>query len=533
MKGVVCNSCSRSADVCCLICDEPPSPFCLPCYQLHEGTKNRGQHYPTPLESYGWSKLRRDGARVKVYKLALNSARLEEIIPPLEGFIKDVECAFEGLKQLLEKWKNHNISALTKCHSALKEQVKAAIAQAARQALNREFETSSDPLENFMLTEGSEMLLLKSQIEKSEAAIAQACIITITSDLCEVEATFRREYCEPEFHVERSKSEETLKAELNQANLRAENLLQQYEEAKNQYNLMEQDYRKLLTKISTLLNVQADDSRTASRALTQSWTVAANRAEELTSELAKQRLAMSNLEQVAATRKNKNQTLHTQIAQMSEDLKNKEELLSALQLKEKEGNSRISKLRETSRKDAEELKKRENTIKELERQLRDFQKQFEMRSTTESEALDEPQEAKSLRNSQSEMLSKTTKLFNVPLRKKQIRLWKCPLCNHGNEYKVENCMSCHQPRSTWKCAECEESSSLLESKCANGHSREAEPAPTTLSPKHPEFIAECLGLNEDTSEPMMLSGKTVKMSPRVKLDFNRKFQHPPKFEESK
>jgi len=445
----------------------------------------------------------------------------------LDGFIKDVNSAFEGLQQLLEKWKTHNISALTKCHSALKAQVKAAIAQAAKQALNPEFKTSSDLLENFMLSSGSEMLLLKSLIEKSEAAIAQACVITIKSDLCEVEAAFHREYSEGDFHVERPRGEEALKAELIEASSRADNLIRQNEEVENQHRLMEQDYRSLLTKISTMLNVQVEDSRTATRALSQSWTVATNKKAELTSDLAKQQLAFENMEQLATTRKKKSNTLHAQIEKLSEDFKNKEDQL----------NSRISKLREASRKDAEELKKRENAIKELERQLNnagDSKKLLEVRSSTETEALDKPQEPSSLRSSRSDLLLRSLKPFTGVSRRKQIQLWKCPLCGYDYDYKIENCKSCHQPRPTWKCLECEGSNNLLESKCSGcGHIREvAEPISITQSPRHPVFELELSELSEETSE-LMVSGKKTLISPRLHFARNRQVQTHPKVVENK
>ena len=502
----MCTSCSsHSATVCCPLCKEPPLPFCQTCYVAHESSfpDNRGHHYPVPVCFCKWTPLERDTQRDKVYKLALNSARLKELIPSLDGLIHDVNSTYEGVENLLISWRDHHISAFTKCHSAVKEQVNAVIFHVAQQAVDPDFKSSTDLLENFLLTPGSKLLLLKSQLDKSQITLVEASILKVASDLSEVLQTFRREYSGPKFQ-ERVKGFEMLEAELNATQMREEDLRCYFEKAKKERDSMEIKYDELMCEVRKAANFEDQSNRIVvqeeslqmqrdeaakdrlswenkyKESLQQMQNEANMRIEDYRSVIAalfsrlvkttktvahqahklkSNRDSAVKQEELAKSREEKCSALVDKLVRereeieakwiaLCEECKKMKEREDLLLQNEKASKERIAELRGINKKADG---KKDTTIRDLENQLQacratisDFRGQDPSRHSIEMRHFAEQHgreaEASSLRGSLRATQSLTT--------------WDCPNCRNCNPIHLQECTICRGPRSVWLCLFC-------------------------------------------------------------------------------
>lgn len=125
--------------------------------------------------------------------VALKSLDLEEDIPSLEALKQAVDSAYEHLIEVLKNWRSRNIDTLEKCHSVMVAKVNAALTKARETILIEVTRTSDDLLEGYFQTEDREVNLLKTEIKVYEEAMAKACVLSITSDLSQVQEIISRE----------------------------------------------------------------------------------------------------------------------------------------------------------------------------------------------------------------------------------------------------------------------------------------------------------------------------------------------------
>lgn len=128
-----------------------------------------------------------------MFLLVLNSIRLHENIPSLENLKKQLCSAYDNLIKVLGRWRDRRICTLEKCHSAVVEEVNAALVQATQQVLDKAATSTSNPLEEFLWAQPRDMNLMKAEIEECKAAIAKACVLDIASDLVQVREIFCQE----------------------------------------------------------------------------------------------------------------------------------------------------------------------------------------------------------------------------------------------------------------------------------------------------------------------------------------------------
>lgn len=440
--------------------------------------------------------------RPKVFLLALNSARLKEQIPPLDGLLKEVNCTYEGLQKVLLSWRDHHISALTKCHSAVMQQVNTVIIHMSQQALTQDTLSSTGPLEHFLLNPGSKMLLMKSQIEKSEAAIAEACILKVASDLKEVQEIFRREYSAPPFRLERVKGYEELEAELNAFQMREEDLLGYFDKTNQDREIVETRYKELLSQMHTeekpkvsenkqeenwrrqwkeeqesmvsrqnerlndlqnATDMKVEDYRSTIVSLLATVKDIARSPVQHSHELAEMGKLAARHEETAKLLEAKYSEIEEQLVKtfhekekieerfsaLCEDFKTKCEAVTILQEKEKTAKERIAGLRENANKAA---KKKDALIKSLESELQHLREsKFDGSHSVDIPALsiESPQLTESMvGDMEANSMKRSMHLSQSALT------WDCAKCRMKNPIDLEACQKCTKAKPVLVCPSC-------------------------------------------------------------------------------
>ena len=508
MEAVICESCSsQPATLCCLICKEPPRPFCACCYSRHEADsykeasyeENRGKHYPVPVCTYAWSRRERDKLRNRVLPLALNSVRLKEDIPDIETMVREVNTAYEQLTKLLESWRDSRIAALQKCHALVVKQVETFLEQTAQHILDPVASTTIGPLESYLQTAGGELTLLQAQIKRSEAALAKACVLNVESDLAAVREVFLQE--ESALEVQKSEecasSEKVVLAKSKESQTHNEQLEESLKAAKTLLEEYQMEIGKLQKQISDSLKL-AQEREAECTELESSYVRACKDRENFAQKIGSLRVELTQVGNEKIYLSTKAANYVKQISDLTKQIKACEKQLS----------------------------EKDTKIEDLQLQLGMATtlhfgkkgKQFHMKPQApiaEEVSLEDSGNLSELTSS----FPKTEGKRDLPPVRTSLRKWQCPDCTVKNSYVNFLCKNCSSPRPKWTCVKCKLENDAKAGTCACGHIRDGliRGIVGSLSPRNSELRYQVYEENEEVEQRIQYRPFTACQSPRIKI----------------